>query len=119
MENIDAVVANLGKPRVGDVLKLVRWITSNADKFKMSVDPADPTKSGGALIQAIVNQVTDEELLEIGKILLGDAGQALTTNDLALDWMSEALAIWAEKVNLAKILKNIERVTAALASPPA
>lgn len=105
----EAAVQALGKPKLGQVLELVRWISSKAEKFKMPDGVA-----GIGIMQALITKVDDQELLEAGKILLGPAGAELTTEDLELGWLSEALAKWAEGVDLARVLKNIERVTKAL-----
>ena len=113
MVDPEQIIVNMSKPKVSDVLKLVRWLMQKASVVK--VTPGDnPAQTGFAMIEAIISSINEEELLELGKILLGDAGKDLAVDDLDLGWISEAVAVWMEKVDLPRILKNANRVAAAL-----
>ena len=111
----EAIVAGMDKPRVKDVLRLTQFVAEKIDTLAVGLeDLDDPKKTGFAVVLTLLDRLDEEQVLEVGKILLGDAGNDLTVEDLDLGWLSEALAIWAEKINLPRLVKNAKRVAAAV-----
>lgn len=116
---LQARAAQLPKPSVGQVLKLVKFLIKRLDVLQDIKDIAnlnDPTKSGFAVIEKLVNSISEADILELGKILLMDDSVDLKVEDVDLVFLTEALAVWTEKVDLATVLKNARRVAEALKS---
>lgn len=113
MVDVEQLVAGLQKPKIGDVLRLTQWLVKRMSSIQIA-DAVDVKNTGVAVLGSVIGVVEDEDLLELGKILLGDAGKDLTVDDLELWWMSEALAIWFEKVDFPRVLKNAKRIAAAV-----
>lgn len=120
VEAREAILANVPKPRTETVLALLRFLIEKGKTVDLVVqpdanaDPDKPAKTGTSLILGIMGSLSDEDLLVVAKIMTGEAGKDLTVEDMELGWMSELLAIWMEKVNIARIVKNASRVVAAL-----
>ena len=123
VEAREAILANVPKPRTENVLAILRFLIEKGKTVDLApavqpdanADPnAQPAKSGTSVILGIIGSLSDEDLLVVAKIMTGEAGKDLTVEDMELGWMTELLAIWMEKVNIARIVKNASRVVAAL-----
>ncbi|MFC1999141.1 hypothetical protein ACFLXE_00095 [Chloroflexota bacterium] len=117
MVDAEAIVESMEKPRVKDVLRLTQFVAGKIDTFTVGLeglDLKDPKKTGFAVVLTLLDKLDEEQLLEFGKLLLGDDGNDLTVEDLDLGWLSEVLAVWAEKINLPRLVKNAKRVAVAM-----
>jgi len=92
--DVEAIVADIDKPRVKDVLRLTRFVAGKLETLTVELDDLKDSKSAGfALVKSLLNDLNEDDLVELGKILLGDNGSELTAEDLDIGWLSEALAI--------------------------
>jgi len=125
VEAREAILANVPKPRTENVLALLRFLIEKGktldlvQDLKDGADTGSPAKDGSAktgtsVILGIIGSLSDEDLLVVAKIMTGEAGKDLTVEDMELGCITELLAIWMEKVNIARIVKNASRVVAAL-----
>ncbi len=123
VEAREAILANVPKPRTENVLALLRFLIEKGKTVDLAPvvqpdadpnAPDKPAKTGTSVILGIIGSLSDEDLLVVAKIMTGEAGKDLTVEDMELGWMTELLAIWMERVNIARIVKNASRVVAAL-----
>ena len=113
IDELQTRAENLQKPRVGDILKLTRFLVKYLPTG-ISTTSKDPTKVGMEALSQVIGRAKEQDLVELGKILLMDDSLQLTEDDLDLLWMTEAFAVWAEKVDIKGIVKNAQRVAAAM-----
>lgn len=115
---IETVVANLGKPQVGHILKLTqflgRLLAEGGVASRAMIATGLNENREAAVFGAMITSLTEEQLVEFGQILLQADTPVITVESLDLVWLTEALAIWAETANLPGIIKNVQRVVAAL-----
>ena len=111
---LQARAAQLPKPSAKQVLRLVRFLASRLGSVKAAgLDLQDTTSTGFGMIAGVLESIEEADLLELGKILLMDDSLDLKDEDLDLGWLSEAAAVWAEQVDLPRVVKNVQRVVAA------
>lgn len=111
---LKARAAQLPKPSAGAILQLVRFLGKRFQDLKgLELDINDPTASGLTVLVRIFDEVSEDDLLELGKILLMDDSLDLKPEDVDFSWLSEALATWVEKADIKEVIKNAQRVAAA------
>ena len=111
---LKARAAQLSKPSAGDILRFVKFLGKRFQHLRgIELDINDPTMTGFAILVRILEEVSEDDLLELGKILLMDESLDLKPEDVDFSWLSEALATWVEKADIKEIVKNAQRVAAA------
>ena len=117
-------VANLGEPNISSIMKLAQLIIRVWTKAGLEAEGIEGMKKeavGFVVFQQVLTILTESELVELGKILLQDSVEnpiELTIADIKLIWLTEAFAIWVEKVDLAAVLKNVSRAATAFKTGP-
>jgi hypothetical protein len=117
--SIEEALARLGKPRIKYVLRLVQFLGrllaegGQAARAMQGVRLRE-ANADAAVFGAVLTSLNEEQLAELGQILLQSDEVVVRPDDVDLVWLTEALAVWAETCNLPQIVKNVQRVAAAV-----
>lgn len=110
--DMKARIEKLGQPKVGHILQLTRFLAKRLYGVSLQSSSAqDVVKRGFDVIIDLLNTISEDDILELARILAMD--ETITEDEVALGWMMEALAIWAERIDIQSVIKNAQRVAAA------
>ena len=115
--SIREALEGLGKPRIKHVLRLVKFLGAllvEGGQTARALANVDLKKGDAAVAGAMLLSLNEDQLAELGQILLQTDEVTVIPDDVDLAWLTEALAVWAETCNLPQIIKNVQRVVTAV-----
>lgn len=108
-EDYDQIVQSLRKPNMSEILAFAQWFSKVVSSVRNLTMPENEKEAGFMILGSLLGTVSQEDIVELGKILLQGKGESLKTEDIDIGWLSEAIAIWFEKADIGRVIKNARR----------